>query len=291
MTKTTELAERYVAAWNSRDPGDVVARFAAGGTYEDATTGGPVEGQAIADAFGQLLLAFPDLGFEAEDVLAGEGSCAIQWLMRGTNTGSFSGAPPTGQTVSLLGAQFLRTKDDLVTSAVGYLDQRTLATGLGLQAPIMPRRVGPIRFGTSARLDTGSRARPGAISFTRIDVGFPAELLRLRAHARPVLAGMARMESVIGAAVYNDGQGVAYTVSGWSSPEAATEMMGQDQHRGAVRAFFSEGLGLSAWTSVWVPSRLNTLWVRCPACQKMADADAGATCACGASLPEAPPYF
>lgn len=131
--------------------------------------------------------------------------------MRGTNTGSFAGAPPTGETVALPGAQFLRTEDGLVSSAVGYLDQRALATQLGLQAPIMPRRAGPMLFGTSVRLDTGSRARPGALVLTRIDMGSPAGLLRLREYARPVLGAMASMDSVIGAAIFSDGQG-------WATP-------------------------------------------------------------------------
>lgn len=140
----------------------------------------------------------------------------------------------------------------------GVLDQRALATQLGLQAPIMPRRAGPMLFGTSVRLDTGSRARPGALVLTRIDMGSPAGLLRLREYARPVLGAMASMDSVIGAAIFSDGQGMGYTVSAWVSPEAATEIMSQDQHRSAMRAFLSDGLGVAAWTSVWVPARFNT---------------------------------
>ena len=291
MAEVIELVERYVAAWSGHDAAGVVAVFVEGGTYEDPTTGGPVAGQGIADAAGRLFGAFPDVRFEAEDILLGEDSAAIQWLMRGTNTGSFAGAPPTGETVAVRGSQFLSTGNELVTSAVGHLDQRSVATQLGLQAPIMPRRVGPMRFGTSVRLDTGRRARPGAISVTRLDMGSPAGLPRLREYAGPVLGGMARMDPVIGAAIFNDGQSVGYTVSAWSSPEAAAEIMGQEQHRVAMRAFFSDGLGVTGSTSVWVPARLNTLLARCSACGTMVDAEAGDVCSCGASLPEVPPYF
>jgi steroid delta-isomerase-like uncharacterized protein len=291
MGEVVELADRYVEAWNGHDPAEVSAMFADGGTYEDPTTGGPVTGQAIAEAATQLFGAFPDVRFESQEVLHGERSAAIHWLMRGTNTGSFAGAPPTGATVALGCAQFLTTEDGLVTSVVGYLDQRSLAMQLGLQAPIMPRQVGPIRFGTSVRVEKGSRARPGAVSVTRLDMGSLEGLLRLRQYAGPVLAGMASMDPVVGAAILNDGERVGYTVSAWSSPDAATEIMRQDQHRAAMRAFFSDGLGVSGWTSVWVPARFNTLWVRCPACATMLDAEAGDRCACGASVPEPPPYF
>lgn len=291
VADSAEVAERYVAAWNGHDPDGVADAFADGGTYEDPTTGGPVAGRAITGAAARLFQAFPDVRFEVEEVLHGPRSASIRWVMQGTNTGAFAGAPPTGAAVALGGAQLLRTSDGLVTSAVGHLDQLALARQLGLQAIIAPRQVGPMRLGTSVRLDKASTAEPGAISFTRIDMGSPDGLLRLREHARPVLAGMAGMGSVIGAAAFNDGRSVAYTVTGWTSPEAASEIMGQDQHRAAMRAFFSGGLGLSAWTSVWVPTRRNTVWMRCLACGTMADAGAGRTCTCGASLPERPPYF
>lgn len=291
MGEMMELAERYVATWNGHDPVEVAALFVEGGTYEDPTTDGPVAGQAIAEAAGRLFSAFPDLQFEIEEVLQGESTAAIQVLMRGTNTGRFAGAPPTGEVVALRIAQFVKAAGTLVASAVAYLDQRTLAGQLGLQAPIMPRQVGPLRFGTSACLDTGNRDLPRAISFTRIDMGSPAGLLRLREYARPVLAAMASMESVIGSAICNDGERLGYTVTAWRSPEAATDIMRQDQHRTAMRAFFSDGLGVSAWTSVWVPARFNTLWVRCANCGTMVDSESGDPCTCGASLPEPPPYF
>ncbi len=292
VSEMVELAERYVAAWNSHDPDEVVAMFTDDGTYEDPTTDGPVAGPATAEAARRLFRAFPDLCFEAEDVLHGERAAAIQWLMRGTNTGSFAGAPPTGQRFALRSAHVLRVTDTLVASAVGYLDQRALAAQLGLQAPIMPRKAGPMLFGTAVRLNTGSRARPGALSFTRIDMGSPAGLVRLREHARPVLAGLAGMGAVIGAAIFNDGQSVGYTVTAWPSPETAAEIMRQAEHQTATRAFFSDGLGVSGWTSVWVPARLNSLWVRCPACGTMLDAEGGdKMCACGAPIPDPPPYF
>lgn len=291
MNEMGSLAERYVAAWNIHDPVAVRALFAESGTYEDPTTGGPVEGRGITEAAARLTQAFPDLSFEIVDMLQGGRRAAIEWVMRGTNTGSFAGAPPTRSPLALRGGLFLYCADDLVTSAVAFFDQRTLATQIGLHAPVMARQAGPMRFGTSVRLDKGNRAQPGALSFTRLDMGSPAGLLRLREYARPVLGGMAGMSPVIGAALFNDGHSVGYTVSGWSSPEAAQEIMGQDAHRAAMQAFFNDGLGVSGWTSVWVPARINALWVRCPGCSTMAQAEVGALCSCGAALPEAPPFF
>lgn len=171
-------------------------------------------------------------------MLEGERTAAIQLLMRGTNTGSFAGVPPTGAAVALPTAHF-----------------------------------------------------PAATSFTRLDMGSRAGLLRLRRYAGPVLAAMATMKSVIGSAIFNDGESVGYTVSAWSSPEAAAEILRQDEHRTATRAFFSDGLGVSGWTSVSVPPRFNALWVRCETYGTMVDAESADRCTCGESLPESPPYF
>ena len=188
MNEMGSLAERYVAAWNIHDPVAVRALFAESGTYEDPTTGGPVEGRGITEAAARLTQAFPDLSFEIVDMLQGGRRAAIEWVMRGTNTGSFTGAPPTRSPLALRGGLFLYCADDLVTSAVAFFDQRTLATQIGLHAPVMARQAGPMRFGTSVRLDKGNRAQPGALSFTRLDMGSPAGLLRLRSTPVPCWA-------------------------------------------------------------------------------------------------------
>ena len=96
-----EVAQAYFNAWNRRDGKAIVKEFADGGTYNDPLSG-KITGQAIASYAEGLWAAFPDLSFEI--VSAGEtsrGSVAAQWVMRGTNKGSFGGLPPTGRGVVL----------------------------------------------------------------------------------------------------------------------------------------------------------------------------------------------
>ena len=140
MDEIGSLGERYLAAWNRHDPAAVAAMFVKGGTYEDPTTDGPVEGGGIVEAATRLFGAFPDLSFEIGDMLNEDRRAAIEWVMHGTNRGSFAGAPPTGEAVSLPGGLFLRLEGGLVSSAVTYFDQRSLAIQIGLQAPVMPPR-------------------------------------------------------------------------------------------------------------------------------------------------------
>ena len=56
--------------------------------------------------------AFPDLTFEIiSKAHTGPESVAAQWLMRGTNTGSLQGLPPTGRSVEVPGADFIEVEE------------------------------------------------------------------------------------------------------------------------------------------------------------------------------------
>ena len=94
---------------------------------------------------------------------------AVQWLMRGTNTGLLQGNPPTGGTVALPGADFIVVERDKVRSVQGYFDQKTFVEQLGLQAIVAPTSLGPMTFGSSARVSSGKLMKPGAVSLTWID--------------------------------------------------------------------------------------------------------------------------
>src|SRR5262245_18133581 len=132
-------AKRYFDAWNRRSPVDIVGAIQSGGTYEDPMTGGPLSGSAIAQYAGGLFEAFPDLSFEIVSAAeTGPTSVAAQWIMRGTNTGSMNGAPPTGRTVTLPGADFITTNGDMVASVKGYFDTADVPRQLGMQVIVQP---------------------------------------------------------------------------------------------------------------------------------------------------------
>src|ERR1700688_501829 len=97
-----QIAQRYFEAWNRRDPRAIVATFEKGGTYMDSAIPAPLTGDAIGAYAQGLWDAFPDLTFEIVKVAQGaEGLVAAEWLMTGTNTGSFNGLP---------GADFIRVE-------------------------------------------------------------------------------------------------------------------------------------------------------------------------------------
>jgi len=82
------------------------------------------------------------------------------------------------------------------------------------------------------------------------------------------------------------------TVSAWEDAEAPKQVMRGGVHAEAMKKFWSGELGGGGYTAVYVPDHVNTMWVRCPSCQKMADSETPRrTCACGATLPQAMSYW
>jgi len=79
------------------------------------------------------------------------------------------------------------------------------------------------------------------------------------------------------------------TITAWESPESLRPLMQGGEHRSATSRFFGPEIARGGATGVWGPLRLNPRWVRCPACDRMADS--AKACACGAALPEPLPYW
>ncbi|HXI02208.1 MAG TPA: ester cyclase [Candidatus Saccharimonadales bacterium] len=288
-----DVAQRYFDAWNRRDPSAIVAAFAEGGTYSDPTAGQGLTGQAIADYAGGLFEAFPDLSFDTvSTVLTGDGTTAVQWLMRGTNSGPLQGNPPTGRTVALPGADFIVAEADRIRSVQGYFDQKSFVEQLGLQAIVVPTSLGPAKFGYTVRMQSGNRAKPGAVSLTWIDIRSAEEEREVRERGlRVVTEQMARIPGFIGwVGPVVDGR--MFTVTAWENPESVTQMLRNGPHTEAIGRVLEAELGEAVFTSVWVPHHPDVLWLRCKSCRRMAYYEpTDRKCPCGQTLPEHPPYW
>ena len=136
-----EIAVRYFDAWNKRDPAAVVSTFALGGTYNDPTTSGDICANAIANHVQDLCNAFPDVAFEIVSAAeAGPGRVAVQWLMTGTNLGSYQGWPPTGKPVCLPGAGFFEVEGTEIRLVRGYFDTRVIPEQTGLRIVVQAHK-------------------------------------------------------------------------------------------------------------------------------------------------------
>jgi steroid delta-isomerase-like uncharacterized protein len=283
-----EIAQTYFDAWNRHDAAGIVSVIADGGTYSDPAAG-TLSGLAIADYADALFAAFPDLEFELVSAgVAGEGRLVAEWIMRGTNSGSFAGAPPTGRCIALPGADFITLDGDGIRAVQGYFDQRTFVEQLGLQVIVQPHAVGPFTFGNAVRVHAGNAAEPGAVSLTWIEVRSEEEKEYVREASRQIAVEMTRMSgfiSWIGVIIANR----LYTVTAWEQPEDAHQVMRNGIHKDAVRRTFGPDFAAALQTSVWSLHHSSPLRVRCPACGQLVTYDGA--CTCGAPLPQAPAYL
>ena len=287
-----DAAQRYFEAWNRRDPAGIVATLTENGTYADPTTNGELTGQAIADYTAGLFASFPDLSFEVVSAAStGEGTVAAQWVMNGTNTGSFAGLPPTGRLVSLPGADFIAVEGDKVRSVQAYFDQRTFVEQLGLQVMVRPYSIGPVSFGGSVYLQSGKRTKPGAFSLTVIEVGSDEEAAEVQQRGQAIFQQIAQSPGFISAVTAVVGHRL-FTITAWEDAESPKPLLRGGAHKEAMDRFFGPDFAVGGMTSVWVPDRINAMWVRCTTCGRMADYEKlEGKCQCGQTLPEHPPYW
>lgn len=97
----------------------------------------PAPGQApglegIKRAFGVFRVAFPDLHFTVEDLIAEGDRVACRITTRGTHTGDFQGIPPTGKRVTQTGIDILRLAGGKIVERWGEFDSLGLLQQLGV---------------------------------------------------------------------------------------------------------------------------------------------------------------
>jgi steroid delta-isomerase-like uncharacterized protein len=283
-------AQGYFDAWNAHDPEAITACFAPGGTYTDPNLPGGADALGAAQYAGGLFASFPDLHFDLESKgLTGDGLVAAQWLMRGTNSLPFQGLPPTGKTIALPGADFIRVGEGGIESVRGYFDGGTMVRQLGLDVIVQPSELGPFRFGVSSYV-AGKDVEAGAISVTVVHARDEGEVQRVRELSREVVRGLTQEDGFVGwiGAVV---AGRMVTLTAWESTDAVERLRTIEAHNEAMKSFFGPDLAAGGQTGVWAPHHLNGTWVRCESCGQMVKAAGDGSCRCGAELPDRPRWL
>jgi predicted ester cyclase len=88
------------------------------------------------ESFRQLItmlrMAFPDLRFEIEDLIAEGDTVAGRLTMNGTHTGPLMGMPPTGRAVRQAHMHFVRFRDGKAIEHWGVRDDMSMMRQMGL---------------------------------------------------------------------------------------------------------------------------------------------------------------
>lgn len=146
-------------------------------------------------------------------------------------------------------------------------------------------------MGYSMRVWSGNASSPGVIALTWITGKDSSERDRIRAHAKQSVADFLEEPGFI--SIVTGFVGLrGFTVTAWETEDAMKAALAK-HHAQAMRELFSEDFVASVWTSVWRPTRVNRIWVRCTSCASLQDVtDDHRVCSgCGLDLPERPGFW
>jgi nuclear transport factor 2 (NTF2) superfamily protein len=117
--KLTDFAERYAAAWSSRDPDRLAAFYSETGTLQ-VNGGAPAIGRgAVRAAVESFMTAFPDMCVELDSVTLSVAGARFAWIWTGTNTGPGG----TGKSVRMVGYEDWTFADEShLSQSLGHFD-------------------------------------------------------------------------------------------------------------------------------------------------------------------------
>lgn len=135
------FVRRFVAAIEQRDADAYAALFAEDAIAHHPLAPDPLRGRDQIRASEQALYdAFSDVRVELRSLLSSQDSCALEVVLRATNTGPLDigdqqPVPATGRTVELPAVWWCEIRDDgLIATERDYFDTTTLMAQLGLPA-------------------------------------------------------------------------------------------------------------------------------------------------------------
>ena len=150
---------------------------------------------------------------------------------------------------------------------------------------------GPAKYGYAMRVASGNPKPPGVIALTWITGKDDTERDRIRAHSKQNVQDFMAEPGFISIVTGFIGLR-GFTVTAWED-EAALKRALSKHHAAAMKELFGDNFVASVWTSVWVPTRMNRIWVRCPSCGSLEDVnDDHRNCnVCGAPMPTRPAFW
>jgi steroid delta-isomerase-like uncharacterized protein len=99
----------------------------------DEVPGLPPTKEGVLAYFGSLLVSFPDLRMDVEDLIASGNKAVARVKASGTHQGEFMGVPPTGKAVDIQLIDIMSFDDaGLVTGHWGVADLLSLMQQLGV---------------------------------------------------------------------------------------------------------------------------------------------------------------
>lgn len=95
MSRATDVAEQFLAAWSKDDPEALLALCSDDCVYEDVTVAAVMGSHKdLRDFFNLFRTALPDMSFTSEQVSPCDQGVTVEWTVTGTHSGTVPGLPP-----------------------------------------------------------------------------------------------------------------------------------------------------------------------------------------------------
>jgi steroid delta-isomerase-like uncharacterized protein len=123
------IAEKWIAAWNSRSPDKMIPLFTVDIFYEDVAFGEVSHGSAELRKFvASEFEGVPDLELKLLRANIHGGHGTIEWIFSGTDKGVFN----TGRKFSVRGVSVIDVRDGKISRNLDFYDTATLMRQVGL---------------------------------------------------------------------------------------------------------------------------------------------------------------
>src|SRR5208282_4791082 len=132
-TMDNEAAMRhFFEQVNAGDVNAAVELLADGFVEHEAMPGFEQNKEGARQLFRMMIAAFPDLRFDAEDILTSDDKVVSRSRVSGTNKGEFMGMPATGKSINVQAIDIVRFGNDgLAAEHWGVMDMMSIMQQLG----------------------------------------------------------------------------------------------------------------------------------------------------------------
>jgi steroid delta-isomerase-like uncharacterized protein len=129
------IVRRYFEASDAHDEVALSALLAPDVAGHSPGAPGPLNREAIVQAWKMFWAAFSDSHYTIEDQVGEGDKVATRLTWRATHTGDFQGLPPTGKQIAVSAMNLARIKDGKLVELWPSFDQLGLMQQLGLVPP------------------------------------------------------------------------------------------------------------------------------------------------------------
>lgn len=129
-TMLQRVTEAWTRAWGAGDTAAFEALVDA--DYVRHSKSGEESIQLVLNQIEEQHAAFSGFSVGILHAIEDHDLVAIHWESTGTHTGEFMGVPPTGRTVTVTGASFVRHRDGKITDESVVWDPREMLSAVGI---------------------------------------------------------------------------------------------------------------------------------------------------------------